>query len=202
MEFYSGLNSMKYHGDNAGLRTLLMSELATVIRESPENFKLVLKKSNVPFNNDSTDEELADVFIDNIGKNKKLLIGSSFLIAHKNKKSSADGTTNIPDNAVSDIAKGIYDCFSGADGVIAGAVSDLSKLAKTAIENNPKNQYRLAEIRKQEAKEQSRDAIKQAIISNKLNSSKKSEMNPTTKKALIISASVVGVAIIGLYQRH
>ena len=66
MDFYSEFNDISKSNDKKAMIELLMTELASIIANRREDFLKVLDKSNIRYNPNATDTQLADIFINNI----------------------------------------------------------------------------------------------------------------------------------------
>ncbi len=117
-EFYKQLTSYIKANRKIEANMLLMKELGRIILSKKDDFIYVLKYAGVDVPDNASDLELIDLFIDNINGNKKLLLGTSFLISHSNKMSGFDGdeyTSNICADAIHK-SMNSYFCGSSASG--------------------------------------------------------------------------------------
>lgn len=192
MDFYSEFNDISSSNDKKAMIEFLMTELASVIANNRKDFLKVLDKSNIRYNPNSSDEQLADIFINNINRNKKLLIGVSFLVAHKNINHGIDGNGVIPDGAVAGISKTLNGCLHPKYSNASGIWGEVANKA-LGLGGDIYNQKSGAD------KERARQILKQQLIENKIqkdNANIKSEER--TKKIVVISFAVIGIAILGL----
>jgi hypothetical protein len=196
MDFYSEFNDISKSNDKKAMIELLMDELASIIANRREDFLKVLDKSNIRYNPNATDTQLADIFINNINRNKKLLIGTGFLVAHKNINYGVDGDGKIPEGAVAGLSKTLNRCmsskFSNLSGdpvsAIANAVSEMTKLGGSIY-----GQKSGAD------KERARQLLKQNLVDAKIQrEAAERESSAKTKKIVVISFAVLGIAILGL----
>lgn len=192
MDFYSEFNDISKSNDKKAMIELLMTELASIIANRREDFLKVLDKSNIRYNPNATDTQLADIFINNINRNKQLLIGTSFLLAHKNINYGIDGDGKIPEGAVAGISKSMNRClspkFSNASGIWGEAVNKALTLGgdiygqKTGATS-----------------ERARQLLKQNLVDAKIQrEAAERESAAKTKKIVVISFAVLGIAILGL----
>lgn len=209
MDFYSEFNDISKSNDKKAMIELLMTELASIIANRREDFLKVLDKSNIRYNQNATDTQLADIFINNINRNKKLLIGTSFLIAHKNINYGIDGDGKIPDGAVAGISQvmntslnrsGNYLNAAGADPVsaVANAVTALAGTTTQGLQNlgtRPKRMEKQAVAERERA----RQLLKQNLVDAKIKKEQDERISADkTKKIVVISFAVLGLAILGL----
>lgn len=196
MDFYSEFNDISKSNDKKAMIELLMTELASIIANRREDFLKVLDKSNIRYNPNATDTQLADIFINNINRNKKLLIGTNFLIAHKNINYGIDGDGKIPENAVAALSKSmnmsLNQRVSNASGANAAVWGDVASKA-LSLGSDVYNQQSGAN------KERARQLLKQNLVDAKIQKEQAQiESEAKTKKIVVISFAVIGVAILGL----
>ncbi len=192
MDFYSEFNDISKSNDKKAMIELLMTELASIIANRREDFLKVLDKSNIRYNPNATDTQLADIFINNINRNKQLLIGTSFLLAHKNINYGIDGDGKIPEGAVAGISKSMNRClspkFSNASG-IWGEVANKALGLGSDIYNQKSGA----------TSERARQLLKQNLVDAKIQrEAAERESAAKTKKIIVISFAVLGIAILGL----
>jgi hypothetical protein len=192
MDFYSEFNDTSKSNDKRAMIELLMTELASIIANRRPDFLKVLDKADIRYNPNASDEQLADIFINNINRNKRLLIGSSFLIAHSNINHGIDGDGKMPDGAVAGISKSLNRCLSPRFSNAAGIWGEVANKA-LSLGGDIYGQKSGAD------KERARQLLKQQLLDNKIQKENaKVQSDERTKKIVIISFAVLGVAILGL----
>lgn len=201
-----------YHVEQGDLKSAsnsLMEELGRIFVRNRNDFADLLKGSEIQVNDNATDKELVDLFVQNIGTNKKLNLGAALLVATHNKAMGFDGDYELDDELVKLGYKVISANYadedtSNAGGAILGAISGITQaagsVATKAMEGQQKKKYGAMDLaaKKQEAKA----AITQQIIAaNKakmeLAQKEKEEKAKTTKTILIVGGAIVALAIIG-----
>jgi len=96
-EFYNDLTTYIKSNDIDGANAVIMNELGTLMVKDRENFIALLQNSDIEANDAMSDAELIQAFINNIHFNRKLIIGSAFLVSHSKKIVSFDGEEEISD---------------------------------------------------------------------------------------------------------
>ena len=84
--------------ENANM--VVLRELADCLMSERDNFLTILRESGISVADDETDVSLIDKFIRNAPTNKRLLLGASFCINHRNKVMNFDGEAEISDVGV------------------------------------------------------------------------------------------------------
>jgi hypothetical protein len=92
-EFISSFLGNAKTGNKRLMAGFLVSEIASLVVNHKKDFLSVFDKAGIKTSLNPTDEELVELFFENIDRNKNLKLGTAFLIAHKNKFSGADGGT-------------------------------------------------------------------------------------------------------------
>lgn len=212
-QFYDKLTEYLKTHDIVNANRVIMSELGHVLVKDRENFVTLLRYADVPANEHETDAQLIETFVDNIGSNRKLMVGASFLINQHNKQVGFDGEEEISDAGVKAVHKCMFNYFNGpcysnangtAIGAVAGAVGELSKVGGQALQGRQKQKTGVMDSlqKKQDAK----DAMVQSVLDQRRAqqeaAQKKAADKAKNKKILIIAtASVLGIALIagGIY---
>jgi len=145
------------------------------------------------------------------------VIGTAFLVGHKNKVQSFDGEEEISDAGVKAMNKVIYSYFdtrefpdsadnyySGASGdvvsSVAQGVGELAKLGSKISEGQQKKKYGTLDIasKKEDAKQQIiKAAMEQRIAQQQAVEKQKAQKAKTTRTVLVVGGIVVGIALIG-----
>ncbi len=132
-DFYSNFNNITKSNDSVLKRDLILHELADIIVNHRRDLLTVYGKSGIRMPQDATDEQLVNAFLQNYDRNKNLVIGISYLIAHKNKSfSGADGEGG---------GKG-----AGTVGAIASAVGLLAGATQQGLANRGQKQQAKADL--------------------------------------------------------
>lgn len=113
--FHSQLSIYIGQNDIVGANELIMSEMGKIYVYHRPDFIALLQNSDLPAHADFADEQLINMYFDNLHK-KDLLVGSALLVNDKNKQSGFDGEMEINDKAVKDC----YKCMSSFLGGIPG----------------------------------------------------------------------------------
>lgn len=102
-DFYKKFTSYVRTNRNTEANMLLMRELGKIMVKDREDFIYMLKYSGIDVPENISDINLIQLFIDNAYSNKRVVVGTSFLISHNNKMVGFDGeeyTSNICADAV------------------------------------------------------------------------------------------------------
>ncbi len=109
--FNSQLTQYLRERDKPNATRLVFSELATTLAQDRDNFKAVLLNAGVGVEEDDTDADLIEKFVDNAPDNKRLMIGASFLINYRNQNSNVDGEGEVSDAGVKNTYRIMRDYF-------------------------------------------------------------------------------------------
>lgn len=210
-QFYYNLTQYLKTKDNANANRVIMNELGNILIKDRESFLLLLRYADIPVSDTASSVELIDKFIENINRNRKLMIGASFLINQKNKKIGFDGEEEVSDAGVKAVHKVMFNYFDAAEGysnavggVWAGAIDSVAKLGSGAINLRNKKKHGAQDLlnKKLDAKQAIVDSVIQQKAEQQTAAKKKADDNAKLKKILIISSvSLVGLAIVigGIY---
>lgn len=216
-KFYTELAEYTKSGDIKSANSIIMFEVGKSLVNDREDFIALLKSSGIYAESTESDTELIQKFINNINTNKQLIIGTAFLVGHKNKVESFDGEEEISDAGVKAMNKVIHSYFDtrnmpdsadnyyeNASGDVVGAVAqgvgELAKLGGKISEGQQKKKYGALDLasKKEEAKQQIvKAAMEQRIAQQQAIQKQKEQKAKTTRTALIIGGSVLGVVLIG-----
>jgi hypothetical protein len=215
-EYYIELSSYLKQHDLPKANRVVMEELANLLVKKREDFIFMLNSANVSANNEMTDAELVDLFVDNIHNNKKLLLGSAFLISHNNKTVSFNGDEEHSEEGFKATHKVLYNYFdadvydnfvtddeehSNVWGTaIAGAVGGLAGLGGKLSDNQRAKKFGATDMfaKKAEAKQQMVQSILAQRQAQQIEAQKKIEQSSKNKRmALIIGGSLMAVILIG-----
>lgn len=215
-KFYTELAKYTKEGDINSANSIIMFEIGKSLVNDREDFIALLKSSGIYAEPTESDTELIQKFINNISTNKQLIIGTAFLVGHKNKVESFDGEEEISDAGVKAMNKVIHSYFdtrnipdsadnyySDASGdvvsSVAQGVGELAKLGSSISQGQQKKKYGALDLasKKEEAKQQIvKAAMEQRIAQQQAVQKQKEQKAKTTRTALIIGGSVLGVALI------
>lgn len=216
-KFYTELAEYTKSGDINSANSIIMFEVGKSLVNDREDFIALLKSSGIYAESTESDTELIQKFINNINTNRQLIIGTAFLVGHKNKVESFDGEEEISDAGVKAMNKVIHSYFDtrnmpdsadnyyeNASGdpvsAVAQGVGELAKLGSKISEGQQKKKYGTLDIasKKEEAKQQIvKAAMEQRLAQQKAIQKQKEQKAKTTRVALIIGGSVLGVVLIG-----
>jgi len=209
--FYNDLVKYLRECDNENANFVIMRELGNILVKDRESFIVLLNYSGVPAYEQDTDADLIEKLIENIGNNRRLIVGTSFLINQHNKKVGFDGTEEISDAGVKAVHKVMYNYFCGASrerkssaNGVADAITATANLASKGLDvrASRKNLGSDALRKKQEAQSKILDSVLEQRAAQRQLASEKEKAKSKTKKILLISAaSLIGVALIigGVY---
>lgn len=211
-QFYYNLTQYLKTRDNTNANRVIMTELGNILIKDRESFILLLRYADIPVSDNAMDSEIIDTFIDNINRNRKLMIGAAFLINQKNKKLGFDGEEEISDAGVKAVHKVMFNYFDAAGptysnavgGAWAGAIDSVAKLGSGAInlQNKKKNGGQDLLAKKLDAKQAMVDTVLKQRTAEHAAHQKKVADKAKLKKILIISSvSLIGLALVigGMY---
>lgn len=193
--FHSELSRYVNSQDNENATRVVIQELAKALVKDRENFIEVLRTSNVNVLDGSSDLQLIDAFIQNAPHNKKLLLGASYLINHRNQTLNFDGESEVNDLSVKDSYKAMDEFFNAGGwgdaikgivdvgGQVTGKVMDRNKGASIGLEKQ-------TEARKQMAQS--------VLAQRQAEADAKATQKAKTNRTLLIVGGVVVVALVGL----
>lgn len=219
MENNFNLSLKKYidNNDSENAHKVIMCEIGNSLASNRENFIEVLKSANIEVDSNMSDVTLVNEFCRNIPSNRKLLLGTAFLINHNNRSVGFDGEETIDDKATKDTYKLMYSYFccsnfddssdikvvvnedfynaGGADPVsaIAMALGEGAKLGSKITESKMKKRYGVSDAaaKQQEARSQ----ILSSLIKKKQEEIKSKS---SSKKIIIISLAVAALVVVGI----
>jgi hypothetical protein len=208
-DFHSKLAKYVKDKDNESVTNVIMQELAVALMKDRENFIEVLRGAGLSVEDDATDLQLINTFIDNAPSNKKLLLGASYLVNHRNQSVNFDGESEVSDVGVKLSFKAMDDYF-GANGEnysyagwsdavksivdVGGAVTGKVMAGQDA----KKRGSSIALAKQQDARKEMIKTITDKRKQEADDKAKAKERAHKTKKTLlIVGASVLGLLIIG-----
>lgn len=182
-------------GQNA--HKLILNELGKCLVYEKENFVDVLKNAGIPASVDEADTILIEKFVQNAPTNKKMLLGASLLINHRNKVTNFDGDEEVSDAGVKNTYKVLYHNIGGIGGLLGGAIETGGKIFQK--ESGKKTQFSDALTKQREARQQ---MLQSALNEKKAQSESKTQSKNQKRKSkttlIIVASALVGLTIIGL----
>lgn len=113
--FYAELTNYVNKNDIENANRVIMTQIGKILAENKRDFIEVLRNANVLVPDNSSESLLINAFVENAPTNRKLLLGASFLIAHRNKLVGFDGKSNISDVGAKATYKVMYSYFDAND---------------------------------------------------------------------------------------
>lgn len=208
-DFYSNFNHSLESGDLKSANKKLMYELGRIFVQNKNEFVDLLNESEIPATVDMNDVRLIDLYVDNINKNKKLMLGTSILVNVHNQKLSADGDNYLDDENIKDTYRSLNsyytDDYSNSVGAIAGAVGEVAKLGGKISEGQQKKKYGASDLATK--KEDTKQALIQSVLAGQqatmeATRKRQEQQAKTTKTLLIVGGVILGLAIVlgGIYM--
>ena len=207
-DFHTKLSSYIKAKDNESATRVILNELATSLIKDKENFAEVLNSAGVRVSNNDTDIDLIDAFVKNAPSNKKLILGASLLINHRNQALNFDGESVLSDAGVKATYKELDDYFNfyGEEQSNAGwsdavkSIVDVGGQVTGKVMANQDVKKRGASTALAKQQDARKQMIQNVIASKQKETDEKNASARKQKKILIIAgASVLGlVLIIGL----
>jgi hypothetical protein len=205
-DLYSQFIDSYNEGDTDDATLALMREMGNIMVTKRDDFVYLLNESEIPATADMPDAELVNLFVDNLGTNQKLTLGSSLLANLENAKVGFDGDKQASDDAV----KAGYSCMmcyfngeehSNAAAAIAQGVGELAKLGTSISQGQQKRKFGATDTvmqRQQARSEMVRQVIAQRQAQIEAAQKKKETQEKTTRTLLIVSGVVVALGIVGV----
>ncbi len=212
--FHNNLESYTKRNDGLQANRMLMYELGKILVKHKADFVELLNQSGIYASVQMPDLDLINKFIDSINYNKKLLIGTAFLINVHNKSIGFDGGEEVNDDSVKHAYKTMYSYFGAYDfmdasdsdfsnassdvGAIAAALGEGAKLGSQIAQNKEKKKYGGQDLlsKKIDAKNQ---MIQSAIAQKQADSAAKAKAAESKSKITkIVVIATVSVVVIGL----
>lgn len=197
-------------GDFRGAVNTIMYELGNILVSNKKDFVELLNQSGIQASINDSDSKLVNLFISNIGENKKLSLGASLLVHVHNKEVNFDGNSEISDEGVK-CAYGLMNSYFSGDeegysnaidpvGAIAEGVGSLANLGTTIAQGQQKKKYGALDLASK--KQEARSAMAQKILDIKqgqIEAAKKKQegKSKTTRTLLIVGGVILGLAVIG-----
>jgi len=209
--FYKELASFLKENDVNSATAIIMNELGTILVHDRNDFIVLLNASGVPAEDRDSDTELIQKFINNITTNNKLVIGSAFLVAHKNKTVGFDGEEEVNDAGVKAMNRAIKSYFdsrnfpdsadnyyseAGGGGAWASALKEGAKFGSKIAEGQQKKKFGGLDMAKQQAA--AKNKIVQAVLKQRevqRTVAQKKIDDAAKKRKMIIWIGVGGLAL-------
>jgi hypothetical protein len=204
-DFYSNFNHSLENGDLKSANKKLMYELGRILVQNKNEFVDLLNESEIPATADMNDIRLIDLYVDNISKNKKLMLGTSILINVHNQKFSADGDDYLDDENIKDTFRSLNsyysDDYSNSVGAVAGAVGEVAKLGGKISEGQQKKKYGALDLATK--KEDTKQALVQSVLAGQqavmeATRKRQEQKAKTTRTLLVIGGAIALLGVLGL----
>jgi hypothetical protein len=204
---------------------LIMKELGSVFLKNRKDFVDLLNEADIVAYDTMSDNELVDLYVNNIDQNQKLRLGTALLINMNNKLVSFDGEEEIDSDSFKVTAYVLDDYFgaegtmqtaedydaptiggtmtsseedysNGIGGVIAGAVGSVAQATKTISEGQQKKKYGALDIASK--KQEAKSQITQQILAQKLAETEKANKEQEQKQKTKRTLLIAGGIALGL----
>ena len=204
-DFYSNFNHSLENGDLKSANKKLMYELGRILVQNKNEFVDLLNESEISATADMNDIRLIDLYVDNISKNKKLMLGTSILINVHNQKFSADGDDYLDDENIKDTFRSLNsyysDDYSNSVGAVAGAVGEVAKLGGKISEGQQKKKYGALDLATK--KEDTKQALVQSVLAGQqavmeATRKRQEQKAKTTRTLLVIGGAIALLGVLGL----
>jgi hypothetical protein len=212
-DFHRSLAYYVNANDTGGANAVVMRELANILVKKKQDFVDLLVYSGINATMSMPDSELVDLFIHNIDTNKRLVIGSAFLVNQHNKTIGFDGEYEVSDPGVKATAQTMqlyfegdyededdeeYSNIPGLAGAIGGILDKGMGMAQKGMEmhDKKKNFGVNAMRRKQEAKAQMMQQL-MAQKQAKIDAQRKAQEDKAKTTRMVLIA-VSGLVVVGL----
>jgi len=195
-DFHRELNDYLRAKQGTNATNLVLSELGKCLVQEKENFVEVLNNAGIPASVNDGEVILVEKFVQNAPSNKKLLLGASLLVNHRNKVTNFDGEEEVSDAGVKNTYKTLYYNVGGVGDLLKGAIETGGSIYQK--ESAKKTQFSDALAKQREARQQ---LLQSALNQKKADSDTKKSSGNTKRKAkttlIIVGSVLVGLTIIG-----
>lgn len=194
--FHSSFSDCYNNSKLSDANIVLMNVLGELLVNKRSDFVFLLNESSIEANEAMTDQQLTDLFLENVGKNNKLALGASLFVNMNNKQIGFDGEEKVNDSMVKAGYYTLQDQFSNAGGLLLGALQGIAGLGKSFIDDKHEKQFGAVDMLKQ--KQAAQAAMQQQILKQRaiqLQAQAKAADAKAKKKRLII---IVGSSVLGL----
>ena len=193
-DFYSDFEGSVEKGDIISANNALMKELANILVRNRTDFVHLLNESGVNANVQMSDSNLVNLFIENVGQNKKLALGASILVNIHNRRMGFDGEDEVSDTGVKNGYVVIQEYFSNFAPItaIAEGIGKGFDLGSKGLEGHQKKKYGAQDALI--AKRNAKDTMNQQILAQRQQQS--AEKNKNKRTLLIVGGVVLGLAIV------
>lgn len=197
-------------GDFRNATNTLMYELGNILATNKKDFVELLNQSDINASLNDSNLRLINLFVSNVGENKKLSLGASLLIHVNNKEVNFDGNSEISDESVK-CAYGLMNSyFSGDDEGYSNAIDPVTAIAEgvgkiagfgqTIAQGQQKKKYGALDLASKQ--QEARSMMSQKLLELKqsqIDSAKKQQegKSKTTRTLLIVGGVILGLAVIG-----
>lgn len=194
-DFHNELGQYVKSKDNENATRVVLNELAKALVNDRENFIEVLRSAGVSVFDSATDIQLVDAFVKNAPSNKKLLLGASYLVNHRNQTLNFDGEQEVSDAGVKDSYKAMDEYFNagGWGDAIKGIVDTGGQITGKVMNRNKGASIGL------EKQQDARKEMAQSIIAQRQKQIEEKEKEKgKTKRTLLIVGGVAVALLIGI----
>ena len=200
---------------NSEANAILMKELGRIMTNRREDFVYTLKYSDINVPEKASDIDLINIFVENIHSNKRLMMGTAFLISDNNKMAGFDGeeyTSSICADAVHKSLNRFFDSkqnpvYSNFEG--EEEMSNFEGDAENLFYSHDGDSFQFRSERKPRRIDQTKTLhkqrmnAKQSLIEGVVDVKKKeadilAEKEKKKKIQLIVASSVIGAVIFGV----
>lgn len=225
IEFHNRLINYYNANRNREASKLLMSELGSILVKSRKDFIDLLNESDIIAYDTMKDNELVDLYVNNLDRNKKLRLGTALLINMHNKQMGFDGEDEISDDGVK-VSAYILDDYFGAEGTmyssedydaptiggtmasseeysyaglgtsIAGAVQGVAGATTAIAQGQQKKKYGALDAAQK--KQEAKSQITQQIIAKKMADAENETKQREQKQKTTRTILIVGGIVVAL----
>ena len=116
-EFHNRLIAYYNSNRTKDASRLLMKELGSILIKSKKDFVDLLNESDIIAYDTMSDNQLVDLYVNNLDRNKKLRLGTALLINMHNKQIGFDGEEEVSNDGVK-VSAIVLDDYFGAEGTM------------------------------------------------------------------------------------
>jgi len=209
--YYNSLAGALKENDLNNANFVVMAEMGKILSQNREDFIYLLNNSGIAVNNDMPTDELIDLYIDNLPKNKDLMVGSALLVGQSNTTIGFDGDQEVDEDGLKATYKVIKDYYfenenvSNAGGLYGSIVDTVGKIGGGIIQGQHDKKF--GQVDAYNKQKEAKNAMLQSVLDQRKQQQEilkqKNEQKAKNQKiALIVGGSVLAIALIvgGIYM--
>lgn len=209
--YYNSLAGALKENDLNNANFVVMAEMGKILSQNREDFIYLLTNSGIAVNNDTPTTELIDLYIENLPKNKDLMVGSALLVGQSNATIGFDGEKETDQDGLKATYKVMNDYYSFDDdyseagGLWGSVVDTVGKIGGGIIKGQHDKKF--GQVDAYNKQKEAKNAMLQSVLEQRkqqqeILKQKNEQKSKNQKIALIVGGSILGIALIigGIYM--